>query len=56
MIVRLSNCSLICIGFPLPSIQGVDLVNPTVQWDTGYMAVLTNFTYTPPGHAARRRQ
>lgn len=36
------------LGFPLPSAQGVSLVAPNVMWDAGYLAVVTNYTYTPP--------
>lgn len=41
------------VGFPLPSIQGVTLVQPRVVWDEGYLAVSTNCTYTPPKQPAR---
>lgn len=35
-------------GIPLPSIDGLSLVDPTVQFDQGFFAIATNFAFKPP--------
>ena len=43
-------------GFPLPVVDGVALVNPSVQTFDGYVAVATDFKYTPSGLAKLRQE
>ena len=35
-------------GAPLPSMQGLDFVNPTVLYRNGYIVVTTDIKFTPP--------
>lgn len=37
--------ALLAGGFPLPSIDGLSLVGPQVKFNTGFMAIATNFTF-----------
>ena len=32
-------------GFPLPSTDGLQLVGPSVEFDAGFLAIATNFTF-----------
>ena len=35
-------------GFPLPGVDGLELVGPRVSFDTGFFGVSTNFTLIKP--------
>ena len=35
-------------GFPIPVVQGLTFVNPTVKFDQGYVLIETDIAYNPP--------
>jgi len=37
-------------GTPLPSMQGLSFVDPTIIYRDGYLIVATNINFTPPSH------
>jgi len=40
--------TLLSQGMPLPSVDGLKLVSPTVSFADDYMSIITNFAYPPP--------
>lgn len=43
-------------GFPLPTVEGLTLQNPTVSYQTGFIAVRSNFVFVPPSSSSVSKQ
>jgi hypothetical protein len=52
-LVPMANAYL-ATGYPLPSLPGLTLVQPTIGYGVDYMFVSSSFTYQPPTSAAIR--
>ena len=43
-------------GFPLPSLQGLTLVNPVISYQNRFIAIRSDFTYTPTTAAKKLKK